>query len=72
MENALVVIDQPGPPAQLEATRGLAADFARASEARTTLAAGVRERLACIRGLVQERGSGASRLAGRGLRLSGR
>ena len=39
MENALVIVDQPGPPAQLEATLELAADFARASKAKTMLAA---------------------------------
>ena len=35
MENALVIVDQPGPPAELAATLELAADFARASKARS-------------------------------------
>ena len=39
MENALVIVDQPAPPAELAATLELAADFARASKAKTTLAA---------------------------------
>ena len=39
MENALVIVDQPGPPGELAATLELAADFARASKAKTTLAA---------------------------------
>ena len=39
MENALVMVDQAGPLAELAATLELAADFARASKARTTLAA---------------------------------
>jgi site-specific recombinase XerD len=37
--NALVIVDQAGPPAELAATLELAADFARASKAKTTLAA---------------------------------
>src|SRR3954447_19941037 len=39
MENALVLVDQPEPPAELAATLELAADFARASKAKATLAA---------------------------------
>jgi hypothetical protein len=39
MENALVIVDQPASPAELAATLELAADFARASKAKTTLAA---------------------------------
>ena len=39
MENALVIVDQPAPPAELAGTLELAADFARASKAKTTLAA---------------------------------
>jgi hypothetical protein len=39
MEDALVLLDRPPPPAQLTATLALAADFARASKAKTTLAA---------------------------------
>ena len=39
MENALVIVDQPAPPAELAATLELAADFARASKVKTTLAA---------------------------------
>src|SRR3954454_10839089 len=39
MENPLVIVDQAGPPAELAATLELAADFARASKAKTTLAA---------------------------------
>ena len=38
-ENALVIVDQPVPLAELAATLELAADFARASKAKTTLAA---------------------------------
>jgi site-specific recombinase XerD len=39
MGNALVIVDQPAPPAELAGTLELAADFARASKAKTTLAA---------------------------------
>ena len=39
MENALVTVDQAGPLVELAATLELAADFARASKAKTTLAA---------------------------------
>jgi hypothetical protein len=39
MENALVPLDRPAPPAELAATLELAADFARASKVKTTLAA---------------------------------
>src|SRR3981081_4020555 len=39
MQNALVMLDPPAPPAELTATLELAADFARASKAKTTLAA---------------------------------
>jgi site-specific recombinase XerD len=39
MEDALVLLDQPAPTAELTATLELAADFARASKAKTTLAA---------------------------------
>jgi len=36
MENALVIVDHARPPAELAATLELAADFARASKAKTT------------------------------------
>jgi site-specific recombinase XerD len=39
VENALVIVDQAGPLVELAATLELAADFARASKAKTTLAA---------------------------------
>jgi site-specific recombinase XerD len=39
VENALVIVDQAAPPAELATTLELAADFARASKAKTTLAA---------------------------------
>jgi hypothetical protein len=39
VENALVIVDQAGPLVELAATLELAANFARASKARTTLAA---------------------------------
>jgi hypothetical protein len=39
VENALVIVEEAGPPAELAVTLELAADFARASKAKTTLAA---------------------------------
>jgi hypothetical protein len=39
MGNALVIVEHPAPPAELATTLELAADFARASKAKTTLAA---------------------------------
>ena len=72
MENALVIVDQAGLPAELATTLELAADFARASKAKTTLAA-YAERLARIRVLVPRTGLGrAGRLAGSGVWLPGR
>jgi hypothetical protein len=56
MENALVIIDQLEPPAELAATLELAADFAR--EEGEIHAGGVRERLARIRVLVPRTGFG--------------
>jgi hypothetical protein len=58
MENAPVIVDQPGPPAQLEATLELAADFARASRAKTTLA-GYASDWRVFQRWCQERGLGA-------------
>ena len=72
MENALVIVDQAGPLVELAATLELAADFARASKAKTH-AGGVRERLAGIRALVPGTGLGrVGRLARSGVWLPGR
>jgi hypothetical protein len=72
VENALVIVDQAGPLVELAATLELAADFARASKAKTTLAA-YRSDWRVFERLCRERGIGrAGRLARSGVRLPGR